>query len=223
MPDVKLETPSNYDELYLARGTDIAVFRFRPAFTGDVFRMGERLVALVQHPCAIRKGTDLADRRLVTEVATNQGGIPADWASGSFKRMFLPELLADSLVISFDQPDVVQRGQIESAERVAILSSLGVDLLVQRWIHHNSRVVIPTITINALSIGPFDEADLLCDASSELTAAGMGLPEATQRLDRWFSEPDAAGGVSRREMLANAHRRSAVRAALRRQVKEWAE
>jgi hypothetical protein len=171
----------------------------------------------------MRKGAQLADRLLVAEVVANRGGVPADWASGSFKRMFLPDLLAGPLAIAFDELDIVQRQQVDTAQRVAILSNLGVNLLVQRWLFHNSRVVIPTITINAQSIGPFEEADLISDATLDLIAAGIDSPEATQLLDDWLGNPHTQGGVSRREMLANAQHRSAVRSTLRRQVKGWAE
>ena len=80
MPDVRLETPSNYDALYLARAGELVEFQLRPAFTGDVYRLRDRLVALVQHPCAMRKGTELVERLLVSEVVLNRGGVPADWS-----------------------------------------------------------------------------------------------------------------------------------------------
>jgi hypothetical protein len=221
VPEVSLETPSSFDDLYLARGAELIEFQLRPAFTGDVYRVDNRLVALVQHPCAMRRGADLVERLLVAEVVLNRGGIPGNWSKGSFKKMFLPDLLEEHQAIAFDELGVLSSAQIVSAERVAILSNIGVNLLVQRWLFHNSRVVIPTMTIGAQSIGPFDEADLIQDGCVELTEAGIDLLEANQLIDEWFSLSHGDGQVPRRTMLSNAQQRSVVRSTFRRQLRVW--
>lgn len=221
MAEVRLETPKNSDELYLARGVELEEFQLRPAFTGDVYQLDARLVALIQHPCAMRRGSELSRRLLVAEVAPLRSGIPDDWASGHYKRMFLPGLLGEDMAIGFDELDVLDRDFITSGVRVAILSNTGVDLLAQRWLFHSSRVVIPTMTLNAQSTGPFEEADLVSEGCWELTEVGWDSALALQKVDEWLGESQVQGGPIRREMLSSAQHRSVVRTALRQNIKQW--
>ena len=57
-----------WDELYLYRADEIVAHR--PIFTGDVFAgvtvpddSEPKMVSILQHPCVIRAGIDLAPRR----------------------------------------------------------------------------------------------------------------------------------------------------------------
>ena len=218
---VSLETPIEASVLYLAEtAEDLMTFRNRPAFTGDVYELPDgRTVALVQHPCAMRRGAKLAPKLLVCETKTLQNA-PPDWSTGHFKRMFLPDLAAGGLTIEFDGLDVVSREDIQNAERRVILAETGVNLLVQRWIHHNSRVVIKTMTIHDQTTGPFEEADLVGESLDDLVDAGLNYEQALGNVDQWLGEPHVVGGVSRREMLDNPQTRGAVRSSLRRHVRE---
>ena len=216
-----LETPDDSADLYLARDqNEILMLVNRPHFTGDILKLttGE-VVALVQHPCAMRKGTKLAAKLLVCSVkTTNQ--IPADWSGSHYKQMFLPALPGGSSAIHFDDLDVVARDDIEKSERLAILSELGVNLLVQRWLHHNSRVVVPTITIHLQTSGPYEEADLVGEAVDDLRAAGIEEETAVIDVDAWLGQATAPDGPSRRELLANPQTRGSVRSSLRRHVRD---
>lgn len=217
-----LETPQGSAELYLAFGADLGDFQSRPAFTGDVYRLSsDRLVALVQHPCAMRRGVALAPRLLVCAVKVNRNGTPPDWSSGHFKSMFLPDLDGESFVVDFDDADVVNSGELRASERIAILSNRGVNLLIQRWLFHNSRLVVPTITINAQASGPFNEADLIQEATADLLFAGKSEVEAEGLVDGWLGGPSGTIFHSMRDLLADPQQRSVVRSALRRQTKEW--
>ena len=119
--DRDLETPQGSEELYLAYGVDISDFETRPAFTGDIYKLSkDHSVALVQHPCAMRRGVDMAPKLLVCEVKANRNGVPSDWSAGHFKRMFLPELAGESFVIEFDEIDVISREELRAGERLAI-------------------------------------------------------------------------------------------------------
>lgn len=220
--DRDLETPQSSEELYLAYGDDVSDFKARPAFTGDIYKLSpDRIVALVQHPCAMRRGVELAPRLLVCEVRVNRSGVPSDWSTGYFKRMFLPELAGASFVIDFEEIDVVTREELEAAERMAILSNRGVNLLVQRWLHHNSRVVVPTITINAQASGPFEEADLIQEACDDLVGTGRTADEAEALVNTWLGESVGESSPSHRDLLSDPQQRSVVRSALRRQLKDW--
>jgi hypothetical protein len=219
---VTLDTPDDLFALFLASGSEAAGFVMRPAFTGDIYKLtNERLVMLVQHPCAMRKGAELSARLLVCDVTVNNGGVPRDWSRGHFKRMFLPPIADESYAAELDSIDVIDRAELEAGNRVAILSAHGVNVLVQRWLHHNSRVVVPTITINSQTAGPFEEADLVGDACDELVGAGMALELALEEIDAWLSERFSDPGSSRREMLGDPQQRSSIRTALRQQTRTW--
>jgi hypothetical protein len=221
--DISLETPGTPTELYLAlTSEELDVFTNRPVFTGDVIRLKSgRLVALVQHPCAMRRGAVLAPKLLVCGVKVGTRA-PDDWSKGHFKRMFLPDMVDGSFSIEFEDLDIVNRDEVDIADRVAILSEFGVNLLVQRWIHHNSRVIVPTITIHLQTTGPFEEADLFGEATDELLEGGFSEAEAASDIDEWLGQPHVEAGPSRREMLNDPQSRGAIRSALRRHVKDSA-
>lgn len=220
---VALETPSGAASIWTARNEDVSEFEARPAFTGDIYRLTDgRIVALVQHPCAMRRGHELTERLLICEVLPQMSATPSDWSRGHFKRMFLPGFEGEngeSVSIEFEAIEVVSREELLDAERLAIMSAAGVNLLVQRWLFHNSRVVIPTVTINDQTTGPFDEADLIFEAVSDLTVMGFGAEEAASWVDSWLSEAAVEGGASRRVTLSDPQQRSAVRSSLRHDVR----
>ncbi len=135
--------------------------------------------------------------------------------------MFLPKFDGqDDRVIEFEEIELLDASEAENAERVAILSQRGVNLLVQRWANHLTRVVVPTDLINEMISGPFDEADLFGDAVSDLVEAGMPAATARETVEAWLSE--GPRGETRRDRLSDAQVRSEVRMELRAQVKEWA-
>lgn len=218
-----LESPESSDDLYLGRGVEVADFVTRPAFTGDVFLLESgRIVALVQHPCAMRRGISLAPKLLACEVKVNDSGTPKDWSRGHFKKMFLPDLDGASYFIDFEEFDAFSRDELEKGTRMAILSSLGVNLLTQRWLYHNSRVIVPSITINAQTSGPFEEADLMQEACDDLMSAGRNFSDAVGAVDQWLGEAAGGRNSTNRDLLADPQQRSSVRVNLRRQVRVWA-
>ena len=219
---VTLESPAQVSDLYLARGADdLSTFVSRPVFTGDIFELGSsRIVALVQHPCAMRRGTELSPKLLICGTK-ELAQYPTNWSKGHFRRMFLPEILGNDLSIEFDDLDVISREEILAAKRIAILTETGVNLLVQRWLHHNSRVIVPTITIHAQTTGPFEEADLTGEAVDDLIELGQLAEEAVRIVDEWLGQSHLGTGPSRREMLNEPQSRGTIRSALRRHVREF--
>lgn len=216
-----LETPSAPDDLYLARVDEVEVLKDRPIFTGDVVRTSdEHLFCVLQHPCAFRQGTKLAKRVLVSEVFQVDSS-PVDWSVGHFKSMFLPELGGagtSTWKVAFSEICILSLDELRSGERIAILSGLGVNLLLQRWLHHNSRVVVPTARLAESTSGPFDEADLIADSISDLVAGGMLPSAALQWVETWFGEQYLASGGSRRDALNDRQSVAGVRASLRKAV-----
>lgn len=219
MPE-ELESPGSPDELYQARGEDVDLLKYRPLFTGDVLRVDGRLVALLQHPCSMRHGTNLVPRVLAAAVQPWEQGVPSKW-NGHFRRMFLPSLdEVSNWAIDFDEIELIDAATARSAERVAVLSQVGVNLLMQRWLNHQSRVIVPTLTINEMIEGQFDEADLTGDAMAELVDGGIDPEEGLAKVDAWFD--DGPRGGTKREALNDPQKRSTVRAELRKAVRHWA-
>ncbi|MCA1696985.1 MAG: hypothetical protein LC749_20955, partial [Actinobacteria bacterium] len=169
-----LEAPGSDADLYRATGDEVA--KARPYLTGDVFEASEvrdldgellsRTVMIMQHPCAMRvNGIDLVPGLLVAEVAEHQYLKPSQWL-GFTRVMPLPELLRDSdnhaqlhHAAYFNRVHIVRPGGLGS--RIASLSIRGVNLLLQRWVHHNSRVVVPSGEFLRVIGGVFEEADLI--------------------------------------------------------------
>lgn len=220
MPE--LESPGHPDDLYQVRGVDADLLQYRPLFTGDVLRLDDgRLVALLQHPCSMRRGAELVPRLLAAAVQPWHREVPSQW-TGHFRRMFLPNLdEQENWVIDFDDIDLIDAAVIatSTADRTTVLSQEGVNLLMQRWLHHQSRVVVPTRTINEMIAGQFDEADLTGDAVAELVEAGLEPHEALAKVDAWLG--DGPRGMTKRDALNDPQKRSTIRADLRKSVRQW--
>jgi hypothetical protein len=217
----------DWDSLYRTRGDEVV--HHRPVFTGDVFEkvrvygVGQartKNIIIVQHPCALRSnGVDLQPRLMVAEV--RQHGVIAveNWI-GHISKMPLPDL--NPTVTSgkrhqaafFDEPYLIGPNDLDADKRIACLSQTGVNLLLQRWVHHNSRAVVPTAMYQDVSSPAFEEADLIEEWVEERLEAGLNVREATIEAVKWLRE-DAGGGVTRQELLENPQSRSTIRQQLR--------
>jgi len=217
---IELESPASPDELYQVLGDDVTVLEHRPLLTGDVLSLQDgRMVTLLQHPCSMRRGIDLVPRLQVAPVELWESRAPSDWTKHVL-RMFLPKFSeAGDHAIEFDKIDLVESSDALEADRLAVLSQRGVNLLLQRYIHHVSRVIVPTISINEMISGQFDEADLTGDAIEELVRVGFAIRASHERVDKWLGE--GARGATRREQLDSPQHRSVVRRDLRAQVRAW--
>lgn len=217
---ITLETPDDPGQLYLAcTPDDVELFKNRPLFTGDVFQINDALYALIQHPCSMRRGSVLAPKLLMSRVRkSNQ--IPKDWSTGHFKRMFLPDMDGENYTLSFEELEIFESTVVEWAARITILSEAGTNLLIQRWVYHNSRVVVPTITLHGQTTGPFNEAELVGEAVDELTDCGISNTDAIVMVDDWLGGERVPGGISWRESLVDPQLRATVRRSLRRYVGE---
>lgn len=224
-----LEAPASDAELYLARGDDVAAAR--PYFTGDVFEASEvrnldgellsTTVMIMQHPCAMRmKGIDLVPGLLMVEVAEHEYLKPSQW-TGFTRVMPLPELLHDSdnpaqlhHAAYFNRVHIVRPGGLGS--RIASLSIRGVNLLLQRWVHHNSRVVVPSGQFQRVIGGVFEEADLIEEWCEERRT--LHLTAATTECISWLREQPVDGTPTRQKLLEDEQCRSSVRKQMRQQL-----
>lgn len=223
----KLEAPGsdsnpNWGALFRYRGDEVNPSR--PVFTGDVFLdpATDSRIQIVQHPCAIRRdGVRLVNNLLVVPVdRATQVFATTDWRR-FYKQMLLPDLLGpntDHYAGLFHRPEVVASGALPEMQRIASLSLKGVNLLLQRWVHHNSRVVVETHAINAATVEQFEEADLVEEWCDEWTAAGRDADEAENEAHEWLRS-DAGDGSRWQQKLEDPQTRGEVRSAMRGTLK----
>ena len=223
-----VEGAPQWDSLYRARDDEVAPTR--PVFTGDVFsavplpgrtgKVKDRTVIVLHHPCSMRtNGVDLAWQLLTAEVTPRKEISEADWAGGFFNLMPLPALRpglssqALHQAADFDALYMVQPQQL--VNRIACLSQFGVNLLLQRWVHYSSRVIVPTYLFQEQTVAHYEEADLLEEWCDEVNS---GDPQAdAQACMNWLrSERD---GPTYQELLANPQSHSTVRKAMRAALK----
>lgn len=229
-----LESPSGaeprWDRLYRARGDDVVLHR--PFFTGDVFTdvtlaAGDatrtRNVMVIQHPCAIRTdGVNLVDPLLVSEVRKHKELPPEDW-QGHGKLMPLPDLMPDidtgrrHQAAMFDKLHLVAPADLKN--RVACLSQPGVNLLLQRWVHHSSRFIVPTQDFQTVTGGVFEEADMVEEWCEERVSEALSIADATAECVAWLRQESATGGGMRQRMLEEPQNRSAIRKEMRTALK----
>jgi hypothetical protein len=195
----KLETPDDPEAIYLARGDEVGTHR--PTFTGDIYRTDAgHIVMVLQHPCALRRGVDLHPRILVAPVApVAHGRLPSKWA-GSYKIMPLPKLADNKdYSASFVDLELLESATISGIVRIAVLSQLGVNLLMQRWTFHNTRLEVPAYRYSESTIGPFDEADLIEEWVDERVDDGAEPLDAQRECAYWLDAK--ANDRTRRELL----------------------
>ncbi|MGQ9352453.1 hypothetical protein [Mycolicibacterium gilvum] len=205
----ELETPGDLESIYLARGDEVGAYR--PTFTGDIYRIDSgHLVMVLQHPCALRRGVDLHPRVLVATVTpVSNGRLPSKW-TGSYKIMPLPKLIGNTdHSASFVDLELLESATIPDIERVAVLSQVGVNLLMQRWTFHNTRLEVPTYRYSESTIGPFDEADLIEEWVEERVGGGADPLGAERECAGWLDVRTTER--TRRELLGDAQHASSVR------------
>ena len=224
-----VEGVPDWDALYRARGDEVSTTR--PIFTGDVFtgvqlpgstgKVKARSVVVLQHPCSMRSnGVDLAWHILVAEVSKWKTIDKPGWTGGNFNLMPFSDLRPDvtsqarDQAANFDNIYTVEPDQLVT--RIATLSPFGVNLLLQRWVHYSSRVVVPTQTFHEQTVAFYEEADLIeewCDdaLNDDLRA------ETHSCLDWLRTDRD---GTSYQEMLRNPQSHSMIRRAMRKELRE---
>lgn len=221
------DTPAHWSKLYRSRG-DEEVAPHRPTFTGDVFQ-GAKVISpggeeqttdamVVQHPCALRSdGVKLNPGILIAEVRDFQE-IPSQTWGGFLKRMPLPDLAPVEGGPPLHRAAFFDVVHVASAERlgkrIASMSQFGVNLMLQRWVHHNSRVVVPTVTYNEQTSGVFEEADLVEEWCYELDGL-IDPDQATRDAVAWLRQPGTAGHEMRQKLLDDPQQRSQIRMDMR--------
>lgn len=219
----------DWASMYRARGDEVS--EARPIFTGDVFvgvpiNSGDReqlITAIVlQHPCALRTdGVNLASRLLVAEVR-DSSLIPFGNWKGSYKIMPLPELKMDQahFAAHLQEPYLVDAADLRIDNRISCMSQAGVNLLLQRWVHHNSRAIIPTFDYQSVTAAQFEEADLIEEWCDDRVTAPSDIPSETAAAHTWLRETSNSPGKRWQDLLDDPQTRAIVRTAMRRHIKE---
>jgi hypothetical protein len=220
-----LEAPDGPEALYRARGLEVAATR--PISTGDVFALGESttdgLVIVLTHPCSLRRdGVNLVDAVLVASIAVGQPISYEEWASGFFKKMPLPELLGSGThhVAEFDNIGPCKSAELTPERRCAVLSDRGVNLLLQRLVHHMTRVAVPSEQFSTAFAGPMAELEIVEDWAEEAASNGLSVEDAASACHEWLRQRLSDGRI-RQELLEVASERSAVRRDVRSAMAEW--
>jgi hypothetical protein len=219
---------ADWDSLYRSRGAEVVAHR--PFFTGDVFTKTTvrgadeprtRSIALLQHPCALRvNGVDLTNRLIVAEVKPFQILTAPAWR-GHFSRMPLPDLIRTVAekkrhhAIFFESVYVVASADLAPERRIACLSPVGVNILLQRWVSHNSRVIVPAATYQEVTGGPYEEADIVEDWCETRIQQGTTAELATHEAARWLREKPGHAGARRQDQLRNPQMLSGIRKEMR--------
>jgi hypothetical protein len=219
----QIESESLYDE----RGD---VSRARPLLQGDVFDgivlpgFGDQpmKVQIINHPCAMRTGANLAPRITVAPVepyprVTGQRG----W-DGNLRVMPLPEL-TDEKHFATKLVDVTAAPAelLTRARRIATLSHQGIYVLQQRLIKHYTRVDMPLELLRRESASVLAEGELQWDWVEEvLTEAEQADESAIEAEAKVFDVWMGEGDPSPRELLRNEIHHADVRRQAQRTARD---
>lgn len=220
-----LERPRSPDDLYLARGDDVSAAR--PLLTGDVLDDVEVTepdgtktrcsIMITEHPCSLRSdGVNLVPKMLVAAVSPREQ--IGSWR-GNFSLMFLPGLRPkEDAAADFGDPYIVSPAQLTAGHRVACLSSVGINLMLQRQNHKSGRVVVPTFEFQAANEGVYEEADLIEEWCLHRGDQGIDPLKATGECVEWLRV--TVNGISRQDSLRHPQQRSTVRRDMRAHLRK---
>lgn len=186
----------------------------RPIFTGDVF-FGIDIAddddnpagaIVLQHPCALRSnGYAMREQILVAEVGLHGEMATLKQWQGSYNLMPLNAVQTrrpdDHYAAFFDRLYTVAPDQLVLTKRIACMQILGISLLMQRWIYHNSRVAIPTPRFTMVFKARYAEADGIEDYCKVRRQMRVKVPEAEKEASEWLDALSDDTGRPRRELL----------------------
>jgi hypothetical protein len=182
-----LDQPESDDDLYLGIGADVDPFR--PLLQGDVYAglsiagypSGDHdHVAVLQHPCSMRRGPELRARVAVVPVRAYQRVASNAWPSGHTRVVPLPTVSVGPNPHSsafLAEPGTVAAGAFAQATRVAQLSTRGLLLFQQRLIYCSTHCVVGLDTLEEFAAPALAEAELLADWCTALAEGHPDIPE----------------------------------------------
>jgi len=117
----------------------------------------------------------------------------------------------------FVDHQLVVSASLDVNRRVAAMSQRGVNLLMQRWVHHNSRVIVPTQDYLAVTGSQYEEADIIEEWCIGREDDEISLDDATVEIDLWLTGDKSPS--SPRARLEDPQQRSTVRRDARTHLK----
>ena len=93
----------------------------------------------------------------------------AQWRSGYFRQMPLPDLDDKHQAADFSFIRSIRASELTVNQRIACLSQFGVNLLQQRLVFHLTRFVAPTRDLDSAFSHTFTEVELLEEWVETLT------------------------------------------------------
>ncbi|HET7327627.1 MAG TPA: hypothetical protein VFJ14_10140 [Nocardioidaceae bacterium] len=217
------------DALYDERGD---VSWSRPLLQGDVFDQivlpgfGDepRMVQIVTHPCAMRKGPALLPRITVAPVEPYaQMTSQTDW-EGNLRVMPLAELVdGKHYATKFVDVTAAPAELLTRDRRIATLSNRGIYVLQQRLVKHYTRFDASLGLLRRESAPVLEEAqqqwDWIETVLTDHEQADQGAIEAEGKVyDDWLSE----GDPSRRTLLKDEVNHTDIRKQAQRAAAERA-
>jgi hypothetical protein len=182
-----LDQPESDDDLYLGIGDDVDAFR--PLIQGDVYAgisiagypPGDHdHVAILQHPCSMRRGPELRARVAVVPVRAYQHVTSRSWVSGHTRVVPLPASSVGAGPHSaafLTEPGTVAAEAFAAGTRVVQLSTRGLLLFQQRLIYCSTHCVVGLDTLEEFSAPALVEAELLADWCTALVEGHPDIPE----------------------------------------------
>ena len=167
-------------------------------------------------------GVDLAWQVLVAEVTNRREIDEPGWVGGNYNLMPLPDIRPEATnqsqhqAANFDNLHTVAPDLLALPERRASLSPFGVNLLLQRWVHFSSRVVVPTHNFHEQTVAFYEEADLVEEWCDESETAD--LRSGTEACLDWLRAD--RDDTTYQEKLRNPQVHSMVRRAMRNELRE---
>lgn len=200
---------------------------------GDVF-LGLRVpgvpldhdaVMVISHPCSMRHRARLRDRIQVVPVTT-YASLPLDaWPDGHYKVFPLPCLDPRNLDLHvaarFDETGMIAASALTASTRAACLSDYGTVALQQRYIHHLTRVVVPTTLLRRQCAHVLEEADLQEEWNVALASVRIsdGDDEDSAIDAEAVAFDDFLTTAGLRNQLLNEHERASVRRAIQAEIR----
>lgn len=122
----------------------------------------------------------------------------------------------------FQEPYLVDAEVLQRSNRIACMSQIGVNLLLQRWVHHNSRAIVPTFDYQAVTEAQLEETDLIEEWCDERVADSKEEIDVEMAAAHdWLRQNSHNPEKRWQDLLAEPQTRSIVRKAMRSHLKEF--
>jgi hypothetical protein len=241
----RLGAPAEARELYLEEASP-----YRPVATGDIFQgvpvpgsdpeeAAYGLSMVLAHPSAMRKGALLEPRVRAAPLAPVDGLSRKKWARGHFNVFPLPVLAPVARENGFELDDrgwgvllelaaPVSSAELDVRNRVACLSPIGIQLLLQRLVHADTRYPVREELLAEVFAPKLEEFEMLENWNEELVAPSVDASSSNLqgRLIRGAVEFEealqtlkAGDGTTVRSMLDSGTRASEARRILAAEIR----